>query len=344
MPAGDFELRLPALIGALRSLVRVALEAEVREMGEDAESHFVAHAAQARRILESGGGVLASLLELFDARAAEESAEQVEKLGPVSAHAVADHLFVVQMELQHLASQLASSGDHHAGWALLSHCNHALGSFIKAGIATEQLLCRRLGQRSELSALTESRQAIDLRRLFAYFRRRIAADGPPEATSIVERLLDGAQAIAAVLESESGPSLRLADRQNFLRLQRRIWRWEEQRPRDPARGMEIWQDLYGLSELLLQINQREELIQHDRQVVAEALDRMADRDHPPDPVELASLLRDLCGRCQELDRLLERPAGLQAYERLRQLLGRLEEELAQAEGAGSFSSEAPQPV
>ena len=344
MAVADFELRLPALIGALRSLVHVALQAEVRNPDEDTKNDSVPRAANARRILDSGSGVFASLLELFDARAADESPAEVETLGPVAAHAVADHLFVVQMELRHLASHLAITSDQHAGWELLSHCNHALGSFIKAGIATEQLLCRRLGQRSELAGLTESRQAVALRKTFARFRRRIAADGPPEPAAVAERLDDGAAAIVEVLESESGPSLRLADRQHLLRLQSRIWQWGEQQRTDSTRGLEIWQDLYGLSELLLQINHREELIEHDRQVAAEALERMADPTQPPDPVELASLLESLRGRSEELDHLLERPAGLQAHGRLHEVLGRLQQELAPARGSAALPGASPQPV
>lgn len=172
-------------------------------------------------------------------------------------------------------------------------------------------------------------ESLDVRRLYSRFRRSVLAAGEPEEAEEVEaRLRAAAATITGLRELTIYPFLRIGDRLELRALRKRIVGWLDG-DQEPQAGQRIWQDLASFVRLLLQINLREELIEHDRRTVAEIHDML-----PPEPRAAAEVpttvrhkLTTLLGRDEELDELLLRPEPINLAE-LTRPLARLQAQLA----------------
>lgn len=320
-------LQLPALVSALRELVKLAYALEGSHPSPDeCAVEGRDRVVRARRILQAGADVLSKILAHFDAEAEVETAERAEEYGPFAARSVADHCFVAHMELAHVAAGLELTGDQANTWDIVAQCNHALGVFIKAGVSIEQIVCRRAGERAELDTFTDACQAVALRAAFVHLRQAVSKDHAPGPEELEPRLHAAKAAIDDLFASDAGPSIRLSDRRQLLKLQKRTLEWLERPEREAADGMHLWQDIQGLCELLMQINHREELLEHDARLVGRILEDLTDPEHPADPVELIDRLYALKGRDAELDGFID-SKSVSATGKLRKVLTRLKKEL-----------------
>ncbi|MEM6457716.1 MAG: hypothetical protein AAF772_21685, partial [Acidobacteriota bacterium] len=95
-------------------------------------------------------------------------------------------------------------------------------------------------------------------------------------------------------------------------------------PSDSQEGRRIWGDLVGFARLLVQINNREELREHDRRLIRELLDSFFNAIELPDhvPDDILAALQKLVGCDDELDQLLARPS-LHPPERFHRPLSRI---------------------
>lgn len=320
-------LQLPALVSALRELVKLAYALEGSPPSpEECDVEGNSRVVRARRILQASAEVLSKLLAHFDAEAETETEERAEQYGPFAARSVADHCFVAHMELAHVAAGLELTGDRGNTWDVVAQCNHALGVFIKAGVSIEQVVCRRAGERAELDTFTDACQAVALRAAFVQLGQAVTRDRAPEPEELEDRLRAAGAAIEDLFASDAGPSIRLSDRRQLLKLQKRTSEWLEKAGREATDGMHLWQDIHGLCELLMQINHREELLEHDTRLVGRVLEDLTDPEHPADPVELIDRLYPLKGRDADLDGFID-SKSVSATGALRKVLTRLKKEL-----------------
>jgi len=243
------------------------------------------------------GEEVVALLGAVAARTGETEGDEEEGLGwlgdadeghrsPGTEEQLADLCFLGRAELggriRHLqAAQVAlpALGVADQAMALLGAVQRTAGGVVRA-------LVVRLGR--ALDVPDELAGALAVRRAYAEFRRALAPGVPG--------LSAAGRSLARLSEGALSRELRISDRVSLARLRRRLTLWEGSR--DPAAGAQLASELMAFGELLGQISQRAELVEHDRVAVArvrEALVRGALADE-----DLAALGR-LYGCDPELD-------------------------------------------
>jgi len=323
------ESRTPALLGALRELVRfaVALEVSDPESGqvEDVDADLV---PRVRRILDGAEGLFGRFLEIYDGDTGYSA--RVESAGgsrEALRGRVADQSFIARMELNHWRASLDMPAGSES-WVLIGRCNQALGAFIKAAIALEAIASEIVGQKCLLSHLQSAERSIELRRAFHAFRAAIAAGGTPEEHNLRERIEQASDAISVLLHTQTRERIRLSDRAQLIKLDKRTRDWLSlEGGAEFSVGLHIWQDMLALSELMMQINRREELMEHDARLIGELLARF-DEQLPENPVRAWRVeLKTLIGRDLELDQLIEDGGEGETAQHLRAILTRVHREL-----------------
>lgn len=198
-------------------------------------------------------------------------------------------------------------------WEFLTSCNHARGALIRAGVSIEAAVAACAGQPPQLSVLDEVAQAVRVRAGYRRLRAALASGGDAEPEQVAGRLAAASAALDEIIASRLFVDLRVADRCELRRARARLAEWfSAGEAADPRDGIRLWQDLNGLAAMLLSINNRQELIEHDRDLLIETLRQLF---HGPDlpPAEeqqLRERLTALLGRDAELDSLIEEGAPL----------------------------------
>jgi len=226
-----------------------------------------------------------------------------------SAH-VADLAFMARMELRDARHALGKLGSEEDRWRILMLCDSGLRGVRKAASAVERALAEHAGLEPRLEFVTELHLGRVIRAYYARFRREIEGDGAPTLESVHRRLLSAAASIAKLIGRDFYGDLRIDDRAELRLLQERLRGWLMGiDDHDPESGVRLWQDLQGFTVLLSQINRRSELIEHDRALVAAALEELTGRGSLPDevPPDVLRRLDRLRGRSDRVDQLLAEP-------------------------------------
>lgn len=204
-------------------------------------------------------------------------------------------------------------------WDVLDACQSALRGIRKALMALEHVACERQGAKAQLDYRTETAVSLEIRLAFAKFRdavREVMGDKDPstEPELLERRLLGGSTSLAILAGRDAYPYMRARDRRQIRGLQRKFHEARraeaEERPR---RSLEALRDLAAFAELVSLINQREELLEHDRRVARAALDAV--EAMPPQEIPPAAWtrsLKPLRGRDPDLDQLIRRPETVPA--------------------------------
>ncbi len=319
--------RTPALISALRELVRIAVALEVAKPDQaEWRTVGVTLAPKVRRILEGGRDVFSRFLEIFD-EGAEGEADGVEALFRAK---VADQCFVARLELSHWIESFREIDEVEDPWMLIARCNQGLGTFIKAATALEEVVCRHDGTDPELGALSDTELCINLRRAYTRFRQAIGQDGEPLTGDLARRVQEAVDAIARLLGGALLTAIRISDRCQLMNMHERAHNWLlAGQLADPKEGQHIWQDMLALSELMMQVNRRQELVEHDRELVGELLVRLSATEPEALPaVTWHSELSRLFGRAPDLDAIIDEPATTDTGT-LFAILSRIGEELVE---------------
>lgn len=176
--------------------------------------------------------------------------------------------------------------------------------------------------------------SLEVRRLYGELRRSILARGDEDAATelaeIKANLRHAARHIARLRSLEIYPYLRIDDRLQIRRLQKRIHQWLEDTGASAKSGALLWSDLVAFARLLGHVNQRQEIREHDRLAVNGLCRRFFEAGELPAELtpEILSLLDPLLGCEDELDQIILNPRehtgqDLQApLERLRRALGK----------------------
>ena len=154
-------------------------------------------------------------------------------------------------------------------------------------------------------AKAELETALAIRTLYSQYRTRVITGVECSEANVAELIHDVSKAVSTLMESEVFNDVRLADKRAFSVWQSRIVDWLAGR-RDPGAGIELHRDLVAGAELLRQINKREELQAHDRQLIVDIADILNTAN--PTPKELGPHLPRLTrlrGCDEELDAMLE---------------------------------------
>ncbi len=298
---------------------------------------------QVRRLLSNTIDLLRELTDFYDAESAAHDKDEVpadegdflKEIGAqisseLAAREVSGLTFVARGQLIEMQEALASALEHKMVWAVASHADSSLRHVGKALIAVESAIREYEGLEAIDRRWTDLKDSLETRRLYGQFRRAILRGGEPRAhAEITSRLNSAATRIAILRDLEFYPFLRIDDRLTIRRLQKRIAAWlsGDDDGSDEA-GQRLWEDLISFARLLTKVNDREELHEHDRQVVTAMCRMLLDPQRPVTRLTESQLkeLARLEGRDEELDRLI-RQAGQHTVEDLRTPLERLRHQL-----------------
>jgi hypothetical protein len=257
---------------------------------------------------------------------------------------VTDLAFMARWELYREREGLSKIPSGRATWAIVSECGRASRRLITSAIAIEDAMCAQEGLESALRHLyqTELSRSLQVRRAYAMLHHTIVGDGPSPGESVSERLRRAAFGIARLVGNDVYGDLRASDRMRIETVQRQLTEWlETSRNCDPVVGLRLWQEVENISELLLEVNKRAELREHDQTVITEAYARLFRAGSPPDcvPHDLLLQLQSLFGRDGELDRLITDSGSHSAVDWRRPLeevlegLNRTKEEVEGSQGS-----------
>ena len=130
--------------------------------------------------------------------------------------------------------------------------------------------------------------------------------GEPDDDELPARLAELAHRLADVRSSELYTYLRISDRVQMRTLYQRISFWVRDEGRDIEQARRIWEDLAAFVNLLVEVNNRQELQDHDRRIIGSAYYALYANIRRPKSIPAALLeeLKALEGLDEELDRLI----------------------------------------
>lgn len=269
---------------------------------------------EVQALLERCCELLRSLMDRYeskggqgDEQAAELELSEEDNLfalvpsAPRSPEAVlADVAFMANAELVQHQQRLAA---HHGGrdvQEMISDCGSALRGIKKSLYAVEPLLC----EVERIPPLLPSHLETSLKVRRHYRKLWMFASEAGEITPEgVRAALRGAGTRISILAGSEVYSLLREDDRFYIReLQVRVLEWLRSGT-DQQSAIRIWQDFALFVEILRQVNLREELVRHDREMVARAIELLSERGEQA--LEAATqLLKPVLGVDDGLDRAL----------------------------------------
>ncbi len=271
--------------------------------------------------------------ETAEAEAVADDADFLRQIGAsisteLASREVADLAFMGRGELRELRRKLAGAVEQKQLWKIAAHADAATTRTSRCLIPIESAIRQYEGLPPKKRRWEDLDDSLEIRRQYVDLWRNVVRDGVPEGARLRAELGRVAEHIAELRGRPIYPFLRIEDRLEIRRLQKRILAYlqgEDSPERED--GQRLWSDLAGFFRLLMQINNRQELREHDRKVVLRSR-RVLDqaRGQGVIPRQVLSDLDCLLGRDEELDRVLldpeeHRPEDCMApLERLQQRL------------------------
>lgn len=228
---------------------------------------------------------------------------------------VAEVAFMARWELRQKIEALRTTTAGEEAWEVISRCSSGLRRVRKTAAAIERALCEAEGLTPCLHYRTELSIALAVRRCYGRFLRGLQEAGTADEESVARVLRSVSSCIAKLIGLDEYSEFRITDRIHIRQLQQRVLDWARLKE-DARTGIRLWQDVNAFARLLGQINQRQELIAHDRQRVEEAFTALV-ADSRRDAFvteESVAPFRVLEGLDPALDALLASPKGTLAVE------------------------------
>lgn len=244
------------------------------------------------------------------------------------AESLAGLIFCALHEIRKRQDRLLRLAAKSLDLALIAECGGLLRNVKRALAAVQAMICKIEGLPAREEAGRDLQLSLEVRSAYAKFRKEIADIAGRDRSSdqfAGAALQSAATSIAKLIGRDIFGGLRLTDRIELRALQRRLLSWRTS-GRSPVEAQRLWQDLYGYVQLLHKVNLRQELLEHDRAVLAQIEEAAEGAD--PDDREFEQALRrramQLAGRDDALDALLLGPSsGGQLLATLRALRSQL---------------------
>lgn len=311
---------------------------------------------QVRSVIRQTSDLLREIMDCYDAEAGEGPAGEIsahddesflKEIGAqissqLAVEEVSGLAFVSRGQLLDMLTALDQAIQARQIWKVASYADTGLRRSGRALIAIESAMRECEGLPVEYRQWQNLDDSLEVRRVYGGFRRAVLRGGEGteevelEAEALRERMEAAAEAIAALRDLEIYPYLRIDDRLQIRRLQKRILGWLEEASRatdggqSAEAGVQLWSDLVSFARLLAQINHRQELREHDRLTVGGLLRKFFGKSATPEKLvpSILALLEPLLGREDELDAIILNPDE-HTGEDLRAPLERLRKELGQ---------------
>ncbi len=184
---------------------------------------------------------------------------------------VAGVLFYALHEVRSREASLRRAGTGRSPLELIAACGSVLRNLNRTLTAVHLAICERRALTPTMSLERELAIALEVRAAYTKFRMEIEeahAAWQPDEREPGPALLRAATTIAKLTGRDIFSRLRLQDRIPLRNLQERILAWRTSGAADPVDARRLWQDLYAFTQLLQGVNQRQELLEHDRRCAA----------------------------------------------------------------------------
>ncbi len=150
--------------------------------------------------------------------------------------------------------------------------------------------------------------AVRIRRIFGRFRLRLGLGEPVPEGALTQRLETAARGFSWILNSPTFQEIRLDEQMRCHLVSDQVNAWLGG-DRDLGRAEQIWAEIVTFNDYVASINNRAELIEFDRQLLAWAAFQVQKRGVS---TEILDQLQWLAGRDKELDELLDKPDDVTA--------------------------------
>ncbi len=283
----------PELVGQI-----LALLAEVAELLHDIGTYFEAEDARGGAEAIAGGDDASFLREIG---ASISSA--------LASREVTDLAFMGRNDLLEIRERLQRAVIAENFWKIASTADAGLSRIGRALIPIESAMREYEGLPPMRRRLEDLDDSLEIRRQYGMLWRTVLRAGEPRGEELRGALCKLSRRIALLRHNRIYPFLRIDDRLSVRKLQKRVLAYLDG-PGDDSAGRRLWDDLVATFRLLMQVNGRHELCEHDREVVLAAYYELTQRRSSSEPIphDLLERLDPLLGRDEELDRVLLRPA------------------------------------
>lgn len=227
---------------------------------------------------------------------------------------VSDLAFVGYSQIRAGLERLRAARGNDDPWVVMAQADTAHRHLAKALIALESALREFHGLPTTERQWVSIEDSLEIRRVYGQFRRAIARlDEDPTMSGSRAGLESAARTLAILHDRAIYPYLRIDDRRQIRQLRKRIAaclvasadRGTKTSDGQDEGGRELWQDLVAFAELIQQVNDRQELREHDGDIAAQAVSRLAVAEPDRRPAtKIIALLGPLLGRDPALDQLL----------------------------------------
>ena len=243
---------------------------------------------------------------------------------------VADVSFMARWELTRKREQLRDATLANDHISLLSECCSLRRRVIKATSGVEQVLAQVEGYPSVFEGLyrTERQRAIETRAAYLSFISGLR-ETEEEPVPLVRSVRLAGISLARLIGRDVYQDLWVDDRLRVRELQHRLLTWLRD-PHDALDGQRLLGDILAFGELLMAVNRRPTLLQHDREVLCRVQRALGTPEL--DGRAIFEELGSVRGRDRELDALIKARTTLRSSlwsTTMERVLG----ELSQAEGA-----------
>jgi hypothetical protein len=222
-----------------------------------------------------------------------------------AARDLSDLVFFARTELKTALDKMLESATRDASQlTLASNCENSLRCLRKALVSVESAFYEFEGVKAPPRQWFDVELSLQIRKLYWNLRRETELAGRG-GQSLEEKLRKVLYRVVAFRELSVYPFLRVDDRVHLRQLLKRILDWLNGESRDGTEGKRIWEDLTGFAEILVQVSHRQELQDHDRELL-EQVHRQLFRRHGQQrmPPALWSKLDNVLGLDEELDVLI----------------------------------------
>ncbi len=189
-----------------------------------------------------------------------------------SAAEIADLAFVARMDLRRRQSRFEAMSAHTDTWEYLEACESICRWVLKTTMALQQVIAEHHGSDAPGDWSTaEIERSLRVRRAYAAFRKHLDPDTPPTAETMHRRMRLVGITLAKLMGQDAYDDMRVRDRRALHELQGRVLDWlrgkSELTGDGVASGARLWQDIVGLSSLMMQVNKRDVLCEHDTEIL-----------------------------------------------------------------------------
>ena len=193
-----------------------------------------------------------------------------------AARDLTDVAYFARLELKGALEKLEQSATRGKRGDLLlaSNCEAGLRCLRKALVSVESAVYEFEESRAPARSWFDVELSLQIRKLYWNLRNETELAAAEDEEDLEGRLRQVLYRIMAFRELSVYPFLRVEDRVHMRTLLKRILEWLNSEDRDSDVAKRLWSDLTSFTEILVQISQRQELQDHDRDLLRFTYNRL----------------------------------------------------------------------